>query len=147
MSVLSFMQHLWNLPPLTALNATQNDLLSAFDFRQPALPAPRPPVAPADTIGFHGKTDLLEVHAPRAGHWLTIHLEAESGGLTLDRALSGPVSLTLTPPAGVTASFPASVTLAGGRASLRVKFGVPGYYRIAAAGPGGSLGWTTVVVL
>jgi phospholipase C len=146
-SILSFMQHLWNLPPLSALNATQNDLFSAFDFRQPALPAPGPPVAPADTIGFHGKTDLLEVHAPRAGHWLTIRLEAETGGLTLDRALSGPVSLTLTPPAGVTASFPASVTLTGGRASLRVKFPAPGYYRIAAAGPAGSLGWTTVIVL
>jgi hypothetical protein len=104
-------------------------------------------VAPPDTIGFHGRTDLLEVEAPRAGHWLTINLEAETGGLTLDRALSGPVSLTLVPPAGASASFPTSAQLTGGRASLRVKFGTPGYYRIEAAGPAGSLGWTTVVVL
>ena len=110
---------------------------------------PRPPVAPADTIGFHGRSDLLEVKAPRARHWLTIILEAETGGLTLDRALSGQVNLTLTKPAGVTAParFPASAVLAGGRASLRVKFPAPGYYRIAAAGPDGSLGWTTVIVL
>ena len=148
-SILSFVQHLWNMPPLTRLNATQNDLLGAFDFHQPALPPPRPPVAPADTIGFHGRSDLLEVKAPRARHWLTINLEAETGGLTLDRALSGQVHLTLTKPAGVTAqaSFPASAVLAGGRASLRVKFPAPGYYRIAAAGPDGSLGWTTVIVL
>ncbi len=147
MSVLSFMQHLWNLPPLTPLNAAQNDLLGAFDFRQRALPPPRLPVAPADTIGFHGRSDVLEVKAPRAGHWLRINLEAETGGLTLDRSLSGPVNITLTPPAGVTAGFPGSVTLTGGRASFRVKFPAPGYYRIAAAGPRGSLGWTTVIVL
>ena len=147
MSVLSFMQHLWNMPPLTPANATQNDLAGAFDFRQRPLPAPRPPVAPADTIGFHGKTGLLEVKAPRAHHWLRINLEAETGGLTLDRGLSGPVRLTLIPPAGVTASFPATAMLAGGRASLRVRFPAAGYYRIRADGPDSSIGWTTVVVL
>ena len=80
---------------------------------------------------------MLEVKAPRAGHWMRINLEAETGGLTLDRSLSGPVNLTLTPPAGVTAASPASVTLTGGRASFRVKFPAPGYYLIAAAGPAG----------
>jgi phospholipase C len=146
MSVLSFMQHLWNLPPLTSLNARQNDLLAAFDFHQRALPPPRLPVAPADTIGFHGRSDLLEVKSPRAAHWLRINLEAETGGLVLDRALSGPVRLTLVPPAGVRAAFPAAAVLAGGRASLRVRFPVAGYYRIRADGPHGSLGWTTVFV-
>jgi phospholipase C len=146
MSILSFMQHLWNLPPLTSLNARHNDLLGAFDFHQRALPPPRLPVAPADTIGFHGRNDLLEVKSPRAGRWLRINLVAETGGLALDRALSGPVKLSLVPPAGVTAAFPAAAVLAGGRASLRVRFPVAGYYRIRADGPHGSLGWTTVFV-
>jgi hypothetical protein len=57
------------------------------------------------------------------------------------------VNLTLPPRAGVTAGFPASARLMRGRAALRVTFLVPGYYRIEAAGPAGSLGWTTVVVL
>jgi phospholipase C len=141
------MQHMWNMPPLTPANAMQNDLAGAFDFRQRPLPAPRPPVAPPDTIGFYGKTDLLHVKAPRAHHWLRINLAAETGGLTLDRTLSGPVKLTLIPPAGVSAPFPATAMLAGGRASLRVRFPAPGYYRIRADGPHGSLGWTTIVVL
>jgi phospholipase C len=147
-SVLSFMQHLWRMPPLTRLNATQNDLAGAFDFHQPPLPRPKLPVAPADTIGFHGKTDLLEVKAPRAHHWLTVHLEAETGGLTLDRILSGRVSLTLTRPSGITAlaDFPRLAQMAAGRASLRARFPAPGYYRVRAAGPRGSLGWTTIVV-
>jgi hypothetical protein len=53
-SILSFMQSLWGLPPLTSLNARQDNLMSAFDFRQPPLAAPTLPVAPMDTIGFHG---------------------------------------------------------------------------------------------
>jgi phospholipase C len=31
-SILSFMQRLWGMPALTALNARQNDLMGAFDF-------------------------------------------------------------------------------------------------------------------
>jgi phospholipase C len=147
-SVLSFMQHLWGMPPLTRLNRRQNDLAGAFDFGQQPLPPPQPPVAPADTIGFHGNNDLLEVHAPRPHHWLTFHLAAETGGLTLDPGLSGPVKLTLTPPAGVTGQidFPASATLAGGRSPVRAKFPAAGYYRVRADGPGGSRGWTTIFV-
>ena len=52
LSVLSFMQHLWGLPPLTQLNRIQNDLAGAFDFGQQPLAPPQPPVAPADTIGL-----------------------------------------------------------------------------------------------
>jgi hypothetical protein len=37
--------------------------------------------------------------------------------------------------------------MTGGRAAIRVRFDKAGYYRIAAAGPDGSVGWTTIVVL
>jgi hypothetical protein len=30
---------------------------------------------------------------------------------------------------------------------IRVRFAKPGYYRVTAAGPHGSAGWTTLVVL
>ena len=147
-SILSFMQHLWGLPPLTPLNARQNDLVGAFDFRQSPLPAPAVPSAPADTIGFHGSSDLTDIGSPGAGSSLTINLEAETGGLTLDSSVSGPVDLTVTPPPGTAApaGFPTSVALAGGRGSFQVTFKTAGYYRIAATGPGGSLGWVTVDV-
>jgi phospholipase C len=148
-SILSFMQHLWRLPALTSLNARQNDLAGAFDFHQAPLPPPAVPVAPPDTIGFHGASDYTDVRAPFAGQWLRIRLEAETGGLTLDPTASGPVQLSVTPPAGVTVppDFPSSVSLVRGRASVRVRFPAPGYYRIRADGPGASIGWTTIVVL
>lgn len=38
--ILSFMQHLWGLPPLTKLNATQNDIMGAFNFKQARLRRP-----------------------------------------------------------------------------------------------------------
>lgn len=68
--------------------------------------------------------------------------------LSLDPALSGPVTLTVTPPAHVPppAGFPGTVTLTNGRGSFVATFGTAGYYRIAATGPGGSRGWTTVDV-
>lgn len=148
-SILSFMQHLWNLPPLTPLNAQQNNLLAAFDFGQAPRPAPVLPVHPTDTIAFHSTGgDLTDLPAPGVNASLTVNLAAEGGGLNLDPTASGPVTLTLTPPAGVAApaGFPSSVTLTGGRGSFTVKFPKAGYYRIAATGPGGSVGWTTVDV-
>ncbi|HLH84652.1 MAG TPA: alkaline phosphatase family protein [Trebonia sp.] len=148
-SILSFMQKLWGLPPLTALNARQNDLMAAFDFRQAPLAAPSVPVAPADTIGFHGSGGILtDIGTPSPGSSLTINLEAETGGLSLDSAVSGPVQLALTPPPGVPApsSFPASATLVNGQADITVKFAAAGYYRIEARGPDGSVGWVTVDV-
>jgi hypothetical protein len=30
---------------------------------------------------------------------------------------------------------------------IRVRFNAPGYYRVTAAGPDGSIGWSTLVVL
>jgi phospholipase C len=148
-SILSFMQRLWRLPPLTRLNARQNDLMSAFDFGQVPLPAPAVPVAPTDTIGFHGPGGILtDISAPRPGGSLSINLEAETGGLSLDPGVNGPVSLTVTPPpgVGVPAGFPSSVTLTGGQVTFSAVFPTAGYYRIAAAGPDGSVGWVTVDV-
>jgi phospholipase C len=147
-SILSFMQRLWGLPALTPLNARQNDLFSAFDFGQRPLAAPTVRVAPADTIAFHGTGGILTDIGPASpGKHITINLEAETGGLEQDPSVTGPVTLALTPPSGVTvSSFPGSVVLTGGRADVSVSFPAAGYYRIAASGPGGSKGWVTVDV-
>jgi hypothetical protein len=148
-SVLSFLQKLWGLPVLTPLNARQNDLFSAFDFGQRALAPPSVPVAPADTIGFHARGGILTDIGPlHPGGSATVNVEAETGGLTLDSSVSGTVNLVLTPPPGVAvpASFPHTATLAGGQADITVSFPAAGYYRIAAAGPGGSRGWLTLDV-
>jgi len=84
----------------------------------------------------------------RPGGSVMINLEAETGGLSLDSSVSGPVSLALTPPPGVAvpASFPHAATLASGQADITVSFPAAGYYRIAATGPGGSKGWLTLDV-
>jgi phospholipase C len=148
-SILSFMQKLWSMPPLTPLNARQNDLLSAFSFRQKPLPAPRVPVAPADTLGFHGSGGILtNIDSPSPGSALTAYLEAETGGLVLNSAVSGWVHLTLIPPHGVAVprSFPRVLRLSHGLAHFTARFRTPGYYRIAASGPRGSKGWVTVDV-
>jgi len=148
-SVLSFLQKLWGLPALTPLNAGQNDLFSAFDFGQRPLAPPSVPVAPADTIGFRAHGGILTDIGPlRPGGSVMINLEAETGGLSLDSSVSGPVSLALTPPPGVAvpASFPHAATLASGQADITVSFPAAGYYRIAATGPGGSKGWLTLDV-
>jgi phospholipase C len=148
-SILSFMQSLWGLPPLTSLNARQDNLMSAFDFRQPPLAAPTLPVAPTDTIGFHGTGGILtDISTPSVNSSLTINLEAETGGLSLDSTVNGPVQLTLTPPPGVAkpSSFPASATLVNGQVNVTAKFSTAGYYRIEAQGPNGSVGWVTVDV-
>jgi phospholipase C len=148
-SVLSFVQKLCDMPALTPLNARQDNLLGAFDFGQAPRPAPAVPVAPADTIGFHGAggilTDLSPVHSDRPQ---TVNLEAETGGLVLDRSVNGTVKLAVTPPPGarVPSSFPASAQLAGGQADITVSFPSSGYWRITAAGPGGAQGWVTVDV-
>jgi phospholipase C len=148
-SILSFMQKLWGLPALTPLNAAQNNLFSAFNFSQSPLAAPSVPVAPADTIGFHGSGGILTDIGPGSpGRAISINLEAETGGLTLASSVNGTVSLTLTPPPGVSVpgSFPGSVALVDGQADVTVSFPVAGYYRIAARGPGGSEGWVTLDV-
>jgi len=148
-SILRFMQALWGMPPLTPLNARQNNLLPAFDFNQAPGKAPSLPVAPTDTIGFHGTGGILtDIGVPSVNSNLTINLETETGGLSLDPTVNGPVTLTLTPPPGVAvpSSFPKSATLANGQVNISVKFSTAGYYRIEAQGPGGSAGWVTVDV-
>jgi phospholipase C len=148
-SILKFMQMLWGLPPLTPLNAAQDNLLAAFDFGQSPLAAPTLPVAPADTLAFHGSGGILaDIGTPGVNSSLTINLEAETGGLTLDNSVSGPVALTLTPPPGVSvpSSFPTTQTLTGGQVTFSVKFPASGYWRIEAQGPDGSVGWVTVDV-
>jgi phospholipase C len=148
-SILSFMQHLWGMPPLTALNARQNDLAGAFDFHGKPLPRPRPPVAPSATIGFHGHSIASQVPVVRPHHWLRIYLDAETGGLSLSAGIAGPLSLDVLPPRGVRmgAGFTRQTALVAGRAMVRVRFPAPGYYRIRASGPQGTVGWTTIVVL
>jgi len=148
-SILKFMQTMWGLPPLTPLNAAQDPLSSAFDFSQTPLPPPTLPVAPADTLSFHGSGGILtDIANPGVNGSLTINLEAETGGLSLDPAVSGPVTLTLTPPPGVAvpSSFPTTETLASGQVTFSVKFPSSGYWRIEAQGPNGSVGWVTVDV-
>ena len=134
-SILSFMQHLWGIAPLNSLNAQQNDLAGAFDFRQRPLRRPRLPVAPSATIGFHGKSLASEVRAVHPHHWLRIYLDAETTGLSLSAGLSGWLSLSLATPWGVAhpASFPSRTQLRSGRAMIRVRFAKPGYYRVTAA--------------
>lgn len=148
LSVLAFVQHLWSLPPLDHLNAVQNDLAGAFDFRTRPLPPPRVPVAPRGTIGFYGRSVLNDVEATLPGRTLTVHLRANTPGLALDPAASGVVALSVVPPAGTTPppAVPRAVRLVHGRATLRLRFARPGYYRLRATGPGGRLGWLTVDV-
>ena len=148
-SILSFMQHLWGMAPLNSLNAQQNDLAGAFDFRQRPLRRPRLPVAPSATIGFHGNSLASEVRVVHPHHWLRIYLDAETTGLSLSAGLSGWLSLSLATPGGVAhrSSFPSRTRMRSGRAMIRVRFAKPGYYRVTAAGPDGSVGWTTLVVL
>jgi phospholipase C len=143
MSVLSFVQHLWGLAPLSSLQARQNDLMSAFDFRQAPLPAPQVPQAPADTIAFYDST-----YAPGTGSTLTVNLQANTDALTLDPDASGTVSLTVIPPSGVSvpSGFPSTVTMTNGTVSFKTSFKTSGYYRIEATGPDDSKGWTTVDV-
>jgi phospholipase C len=78
MSVLSFVQHLWGLAPLSSPQAKQNDLMSAFDFHHSPLPAPQVPQAPTDTIAFYDST-----YAPGTGSTLTVNLQANTHALTL----------------------------------------------------------------
>jgi phospholipase C len=148
-SVLSFLQALWNMPPLTALNAKQDNLMAAFDFGQAPGHAPAVPVAPQDTIAFHGTGGILtDISTTSPGRSLTITLMAETGGLTEDTAMNGQVALAVTPPPGVPGqvNVPPGATLAGGTATITVSFPSAGYYRITATGPGGSTGWVTVDV-
>jgi len=142
-SILSFIQHLWHLPPLTEFNRRQNDLLAAFDFHHQPAAAPALPQAPADTIAFYDSTS-----SPAPGAPMTVNLQANTRALTVDAGVTGPVSLKLIPPAGALApsGFPSSVTMTNGKVSFQTSLATAGYYRIEASGSGSSEGWTTVDV-
>jgi phospholipase C len=141
-SVLSFMQKLWGLPALTPMNAAQNNLMDAFDFHQKPHAAPTLPQVPNETIAITRSTNV-----PSPGKPVTLNFQANTPALTLDPTCNGQVDLTVTPPAGVTApAIPSTITLVNGVTSLTTTFAKPGYYRIAATGPNGSQGWTTVTV-
>lgn len=123
--------------------------MPAFDFHQASLPAPAPPVAPQDTLGFHAPAASSPTSSePGPGQPVSINLEAETPGLSLDPGVSGSVQLSYTAPPGVTAPSgnPASVTLSGGQANFTLEFPAAGYYRVAATGPNGAKGWVTVDV-
>ncbi|MBO0870934.1 MAG: hypothetical protein J2P15_20465, partial [Micromonosporaceae bacterium] len=148
-SILAFMQKLWGLAPLTPLNKRQNDLMSAFDFDQAPLPAPVMPVAGPHALAFHNPGNILSnIAEPAPGKPVSIGLMAETPGLSLDPAVNGTVQLSITPPPGVPlpTGNPTSVTLTGGQVNFTLTFPTAGYYRVAATGPDGSLGWATVDV-
>lgn len=58
------------------------------------------------------------------------------------------MELHVTAPPGVTppSGNPTTVTMTGGQANFTLTFPTAGYYRVAATGPEGSLGWATVDV-
>jgi phospholipase C len=148
-SILSFMQKLWGMAPLTPLNKEQNDLMSAFNFDQNPLPAPTMPVAPQDVLAFHQPGNILSnIAEPAAGKPVSIGLMAETPGLSLDTTANGPVQLDYTPPPGITAPAgnPSTVTMTDGQANFALTFPQAGYYRVHATGPNGSLGWATIDV-
>ncbi len=141
-SVLSFMQQLWGMPPLNSLNARSNDLLAAFDFQQKPLPPLNLPDVPADSLQL---ADPPENLAATPSVPLTVYVQAKTPGLTLDTGLSGPVTLQAVEPTGVSApvGMPSTVQLSGGTAAFQVTFPAIGYYRLLAQGPDGSQGWVT----
>ncbi|MBO0708098.1 MAG: hypothetical protein J2P44_07010, partial [Candidatus Dormibacteraeota bacterium] len=145
MSILSFMQHQWGLPPLNALNARQDDFSGAFDFsQQPAAPA-APPVVPPITLRMGGGSTST-TYSTSPGRAFTVNILANDPALDLDTSLSGPVTVTAVGPSGAppVSGLPATVNLSSGTASFTVTFPTAGYYRLSASGPDGSLGWVTI---
>lgn len=147
-SILAFVQHLWSLPPLNGLDAEQNNLINAFDFHRRPLAPPSPPVVPPETIGFYGSSSLHDVEPAVPGQAVTINLEQNGPGLSIDPKATGHLSFAVTPPAGsrVPKNLGSGAELVGGRARLTITFPDAGYYRIEASGPGASRGWLTVGV-
>jgi phospholipase C len=106
-------------------------------------------VAPPHTLAFHSPAGILtDITAPSPGQPVSVSLWAETPGLTLDSGVSGKVQLSVTPPPGVAVprGIPTSVTLTRGQANFTLTFPIVGYYRVAATGPDGGVGWVTVDV-
>ena len=147
LSVLSFTQRLFGLPPLDRANALAPNLFTAFDFHQaPAAPA-TPPVSPPDTLRMSEGTGYSLSYTATPGRPITVNLLANDAGLDQDTSLNERISLTVTGPAGApAATVPSGVTVSGGTASFQATFPTGGYWRVQASGPDGSVGWVTFAV-
>ena len=135
LSVLSFMQALWHLPPLDATNALAPNLLNYFSFgHAPAAPQ-LPPAAPPATL-------RMVVAGPGAANYtapvdqtFTIDLSAETPGLNPDLALNGAVKVSVTgPPGAPAAKVPGAVQLRNGAGWFNARLPVDGYWRVKAVG-------------
>jgi len=145
LSVLSFMQKLWHLPPLDATNALAPDLLNYFDFglppRAPQLPPAAPPATLWVTVAGAG------AYTAAVGQNVTIDLTAKTPGLDLDRALNGAATISVTgPPGAPAAKVAAAVKLRDGAGWFDARLPADGYWRIKAVGPEHTPGWATIGV-
>lgn len=146
-SILSFMEHLWGLPPLTKRDAQGNDLLADFNFHQKPLAPIVLPNVPTDTLQIADYP--AENLSATQGKAITLTILAKTAGLLDDRSLSGKVTLRMVAPKEVNQtaiSWPRSVTLVNGEATGQFTFPTTGYYRIFATGPNHSFGVTTIDV-
>ncbi len=139
-SILSFMQALWKMPPLNALNAKQYNLVSSFDFHQRPAPPLSLPDVPVYTLELSGQGQSFSA---LPGQPFAVTMEAKSVGLVDAASLSGPVSISVVPPAGVVEPAVQPVDLVDGSASFSLTFPAAGYYRVLLNGPSGSVGWAT----
>ncbi|MGH9104663.1 MAG: alkaline phosphatase family protein [Acidimicrobiales bacterium] len=147
LSVLSFVQRLWRLPPLDRANAIAPDLFNWFDFHRSPRPPQIPPVAPPETLRIAEGSGYSLSYAAVPHVPVTVDLVAEDAGLDQDPGLSGTVRLrAIGPPGAPAATLPGRARLAGGEASFRATFPATGYWRLVATGPDGSRGWATMDV-
>lgn len=146
LSVLSYLDTLFHLAPLSALQSRQNNLSRAFDYQQRPLAPPRLPVVPARTVAFFGKNPLSDPPAEVPGRPFHILVVEQSPAL-VPVAASTALSLSLTAPAGIAvpASFPRRLVLRQGRGELSAVLFHPGYYRLRASAKG-VLGYLTLAV-
>ncbi len=147
LSVLSFMQALWHLPPLDTTNALAPNLLNYFDFssapRQPQLP----PAAPPATLRLLVAGPSSVYYTAPLNQTFTVDLAAETPGLAPDMALNGAVTLSVSGPRGAPAAkVPGAVELRDGTGWFHARLPAEGYWRVTAVGPEHSLGWVTIGV-
>ncbi|MDA8298307.1 MAG: hypothetical protein M0004_17315 [Actinomycetota bacterium] len=137
LSVLSYLDALFHLAPLSPLQARQNDLARAFDVHQHPLAMPRLPVVPARTVAFFGASPLSDPPAEMPGRPFHLLVVEQSPALS-PVASSTVLHLSLTAPPGlaVPASFPRRLALHDGRGELSAVLFRPGYYRLTASAPG-----------
>ncbi|AUW92753.1 hypothetical protein BXT84_01280 [Sulfobacillus thermotolerans] len=130
-SILAFMEHLWQLPPLTARDAQANDLFSVFQSTHPISKVSLPNV-PVDTLEITNKPS--ESQAAQPGQRMTLTIEAKTVALQTDPTFNEPVALQLVAPQGtqLPLGWQDHVMLVHGKASLTLTFPDAGYYQIHA---------------